>query len=183
MFIEYNLYFEKNIDSEVEEWKSTFYESNNLTFIENFQTLMQTLQESISEIKKLKNFSRFSKIIITNKDHNSITRYNNIMVIKSLDRLTDSSFINLEYLLMFDWIKMNKITLCKIIKYNFLHLIYNIEQGQKNHINNITKIKNLDVQELLIKNFNIPKIPLTEKIDSQNIKSYIYKTPIRYRNT
>jgi hypothetical protein len=144
---------------------------------------MQTLQESILEIKKIKNFSKFSKLVITNRDQTSITKFNNIVVIKSLNILTDGSLINLEYLLKFDWKKMNKITLCKIIKYNFLHLIYNLDQVQKNNINNITKIKNLDVQEVMIEIFNTPKVHLTEKIDSPKIKSYVYKTPVRYRNT
>lgn len=179
MNIELRIHFEKNINSKIEEWKITYTYSGENPFIEVFQAIMETMQESTKEIQKTKYFNRFLKIIITQK----IKKYNTIVIVKSKSCLTDFHLINLEYLLNFNWKKLNTITLSKIIKTNFNHLMYNLDQKEKNTINNLSRIINENIDDVFIQNFKEQKIIITDKIDSPEIKSQIYKTPVRYRNT
>lgn len=183
MNIEFSLHFEKDMNSKIEEWRSTYSTSNDSSFLDNFQSIMQTFQESELEIKKIKHFSKFIKLVIVQKYNTKFNGHNDAIVIRSINNMLDNSFINLEYLLKFDWNKINKITLCKIIKTNFSNLMYNLNQEEKNRINNISKMLNESIEDTLIKNFKTPKINVIEKIDAQNIKNYTYKTPVKYRNT
>jgi hypothetical protein len=182
MKIELNIHFLKQTDNKKEEWKSTFTTYIDNSFIENIQALMIDLQNTIPEIKKIPTFNGFLKLIFVKKFYKNLKYHENKLTIRSINELAKNNFINLEYLLKFNWSKLNKITVSKILTTNLYGLIYDLQQNEKNIILNLSKLYTNDAEEVFITNFKSPELQIVEKIDTQKIKSYIYKTPVKYKN-
>lgn len=180
MILKFELYFEKeNKFNEIEKWVIKF-EPNDGTFIEQFKELMTVNSMYLVNAVNHKRHKRFLKLII--KDNQNI-----IKVIKSIELLSDTSYIHLEYLSKFNWEIIHNDTLSKIITTNFPELLFNLTQVERNLISNLTKnySNNINDQEnqKVIELFKIEKIQLSEKFDSHKIKTLVYKTPVKYRKS
>lgn len=177
MYLEFVIHYEKKIKSKKIEAAIAFYSKADNLFLGQFLGLMQATSQQVNELRNSTDFQKLLKIeIIENK--------NTIMMIKSNKILKNMSLMSFEYILNFDWVKMNRNELCKIISINFWELVITLDQKIKNTINNLAKlVDETDTEALKIKVFSVEKKNINYKIDSIKVKNPNYKTPVRYRNT